>query len=130
MFQMPAINTQFQGVSTAGGDLFGMFNNTPQSVSLMKWLVSPQAQEIWVKRGGFIASNKNVPIESYPDEPSKQAAQIFTSAQGLKYDASDQMPGAMNDAFFKAVVSFAQDQSKLDSILTSLDSTQKDAYSS
>jgi hypothetical protein len=38
------------------------------------------------------------------------------------------MPGAMNDAFFQAVVKFAQDQSKLDSILQGLDQTQADAY--
>ena len=38
------------------------------------------------------------------------------------------MPQAMNDAFFKAIVSYAQDPSKLDSILSNLDSVQASSY--
>jgi alpha-glucoside transport system substrate-binding protein len=105
-----------------------MFNDTPQAESLVQWLLTPQAQEIWVKRGGFISGNKNVPTDAYPDAASKKSAQILQNAQTFRFDASDQMPGAMNDAFFKAVVQFAQDQTKLDSILQGLDQTQSDAY--
>ena len=38
------------------------------------------------------------------------------------------MPTAMNDAFWKAIVSYVQDSSKLDSILSNLDTVQKSAY--
>jgi hypothetical protein len=34
----------------------------------------------------------------------------------------------MNEAFFRAIMSFSQDQSQLDSILADLDTTQADAY--
>lgn len=128
MMQMPDINSQFSGISTAGGDLFGMFHDTEQAKSLIQWLISPQAQEIWAKRGGFIASNKNVAPDVYPDPASKKAAEIFQSASTLVFDASDQMPNAMNDAFFKGVMKFTQNQGQLDSILQDLDQTQADAY--
>ena len=128
MMQMPDINSQFTGISTAGGDLFGMFHDTPQAKSLIQWLITPDAQQIWAKRGGFIASNKNVSPDVYPDPASKKAAEIFQSASTLVFDGSDQMPNAMNDAFFKAVMTFTQDQSQLDSILKNLDQTQADAY--
>ena len=124
----PDINTQYAGSVTGGGDLFGMFNDTPQARSLVQWLLTPEAQQIWVERGGFISGNKNVPVDAYPDEASKKAAEILQNAQTFRFDASDQFPGAMNDAFFQAVVKFAQDQSQLDSILQSLDQTQADAY--
>ncbi|HET7830655.1 MAG TPA: ABC transporter substrate-binding protein [Candidatus Limnocylindrales bacterium] len=124
----PDINTQFAGSVTGGGDLFGMFNDTPQARSLVQWLLTPEAQQIWVERGGFISGNKNVPLDKYPDAASKKAAEILQNAQTFRFDASDQFPGAMNDAFFQAVVKFAQDQSQLDSILQSLDQTQADAY--
>jgi alpha-glucoside transport system substrate-binding protein len=127
-FPFPDINASFTGSVTGGGDLFGMFNDTPQSQSMVKWLLTPEAQDIWVKRGGFISGNKNVPLESYPDASSKKSAEILQTAQVFRFDGSDQFPGAMNDAFFKAVVSFAQDQSKLDSILSELDTVQTDAY--
>ena len=38
------------------------------------------------------------------------------------------MPSAMNDAFWKAIVDYVKDPSKLDSILTNLDTVQADAY--
>jgi alpha-glucoside transport system substrate-binding protein len=127
-FPFPDINTQFTGSVTGGGDLVGMFNDTPQARSLLQWLLTPDAQSIWAKRGGFISGNKNVATDVYPDAATKKSAEILQNAQTFRFDASDQMPGAMNDAFFKAVVQFAQDQSKLDSILSGLDQTQSDAY--
>jgi alpha-glucoside transport system substrate-binding protein len=127
-FPFPDINASFTGSVTGGGDLFGMFNDTPQAQSLVKWLLTAEAQQIWVERGGFISGNKGVPLDKYPDESSKKSAEILQNAQTFRFDASDQFPGAMNDAFFKAVVSFAQDQSKLDSILSELDTVPADAY--
>jgi alpha-glucoside transport system substrate-binding protein len=38
------------------------------------------------------------------------------------------MPEAMNAAFWKAVLDYANDPTKLDSILTSLDKVQADSY--
>jgi alpha-glucoside transport system substrate-binding protein len=127
-FPFPDIKPEFTGSVTGGGDLVGMFNDTPQARSLIQWLLTPDAQKIWVERGGFISGNKNVPLDAYPDDASKKSAEILQNAKTFRFDASDQMPGAMGDAFNKAIVSFAQDQSKLDSILAELDKVQKDAY--
>jgi hypothetical protein len=38
------------------------------------------------------------------------------------------MPTAMNDAFWKAVVTYTQHPDQLDSLLADLDKTQADAY--
>jgi hypothetical protein len=35
----------------------------------------------------------------------------------------------MSDAFLKSILDFVKDQSKLDSLLTNLDTVQKSAYS-
>jgi alpha-glucoside transport system substrate-binding protein len=128
-FGMPDINPANAGSITGGGDLFGMFTDTPQARSLIQYLLTPEAQEIWVKRGGFISANKNVPAESYPDEASKASAEILANAKTFRFDASDLMPNAMNKAFFQAVVKYVQNPSDLDSILANLDSVQTDAYS-
>ncbi|MBA2725704.1 MAG: carbohydrate ABC transporter substrate-binding protein, partial [Actinobacteria bacterium] len=127
-FPFPDINPEHAGSVTGAGDLVGMFNDTPQARSLIQYLLTPEAQEIWVKRGGFISGNKNVAVASYPDATSKKSAEILQAAKNFRFDASDQFPGAMNDAFFKAIVAFVADQGKLDSILSGLDKTQADAY--
>ncbi|HEX9045157.1 MAG TPA: extracellular solute-binding protein [Candidatus Limnocylindrales bacterium] len=127
-FPFPAINPQYAGAVEGAGDLFGMFNATPQAKALIQWLLTPDAQAIWVKRGGALSGNKDVPVSDYPDAASQKAAQMLRDAKVFRFDGSDQMPNAMNDAFFKATLDFVKDQSKLDSILSNLDSVQSSAY--
>ncbi|MEP6638558.1 MAG: extracellular solute-binding protein [Chloroflexota bacterium] len=127
-FPFPDINPSFTGSVTGGGDLFGMFNDTPQAHSLIQYMLTPAAQEIWVKRGGFISANKGVSIDAYPDATSKKSAEILASAKLFRFDASDLMPNAMNKAFFQAIVKYVQNPADIDTILGNLDTVQKDAY--
>ncbi|HEY8637164.1 MAG TPA: hypothetical protein VIL81_07875 [Candidatus Limnocylindrales bacterium] len=125
-FPFPDINTQFTGAVEGAGDLFGMFHDTPAAKSLMAYLVTAPAQDIWVKIGGALSANKNA--VDYPDDISKRSAAILTNAKIFAFDASDLMPSAMNDAFWKGIVAYIKDPSQLDSILANLDKVQTDAY--
>ncbi len=128
-FPFPDVDPQFKGAIEGGGDLFGMFKNTAQSAALIKYLTTADAQAIWVKRGGALAANNKVPLTDYPNASDKASAEQYLKAgDNFVYDGSDQMPTAMNDAFFKAILQFVQDQTKLDSILQGLDQTQASAY--
>jgi len=112
------------------GDLMGVFNDTPQAEALIKYLLTPEAQDIWVKRGGFISPNKLVPMSDYPNDLDRASANRLTSAQVAVFDASDQMPTPMQTAFYTGILNFIQDPTSLDSILQNLDSVQQSAYSS
>ena len=125
-FPFPDIDPQYTGAVEGAGDLFGMFHDTPEAKSLMKYLVTAPAQDIWVKAGGALSANKNA--TSYPDDISKRSAALLTNAKIFAFDASDLMPTAMNDAFWKAILDYVKDPSKLDSILADLDKVQVDAY--
>jgi alpha-glucoside transport system substrate-binding protein len=125
-FQFPDINAQYTGAVEGAGDLFGMFHDTPAAKSLMAYLVTAPAQDIWVKIGGALSANKNA--TDYPDDISKRSAAILTNAKIFAFDASDLMPTAMNDAFWKGIVAYIKDPGSLDSILANLDKTQTDAY--
>ena len=127
-FGFPDIDPKYAGAVEAGGDLFGMFKDTPQARALMRYLSSPAAQEIWVKRGGALSPNKKVALESYPDPLAKQAAQLLIGAKIVRFDASDLMPEAMNAAFWKATLDYVNNPGSLDSILANLDRVQADAY--
>jgi alpha-glucoside transport system substrate-binding protein len=127
-FGFPDINAQFSGTAEVVGDSFAMYKDTPQGEAFIKYIVSPEAQAIWVARGGKLAANKRVPADVYPDALSKGAGQIIASAKAVRFDASDLMPDAMNQAFWKAILQYVQSPGDLDSILANLDSVQKDAY--
>ncbi len=124
-FPMPAID--FSAITTSA-DLMGMFNDTPQAASLMRYLVTAQAQGIWPSLGGAVSGNSAVPLDSYPDETAKRLAQALIDAETVRYDASDKMPAEMEAAFRKAILDYVQNPGNLDSILTDLDTTQQTAY--
>jgi len=122
-FPFPVLDERYANSVTGAGDLFGMFNDTPQARALMEYLLTPEAQSIWVSRGGALSVNTQV--TNYPDDISSRAAQILTSAERFRFDASDLMPEQMNAAFLQGVVDFVRDPSQLDSILQSLDEVQR-----
>jgi alpha-glucoside transport system substrate-binding protein len=128
-FPFPDINSSYAGSVVGAGDLVGMFNDTPQARSLIQWLLTPEAQQIWVERGGFISANSGVSLDAYPDEVSRRSAEILANAQTFRFDGGDLMPAEMSKAFFGAMVEFAQDPTNPDPVLQQLDTVQADAYS-
>jgi len=127
-FSLPDVDPANAGSHVVAGDLFGMFKDTPQARALIKYLTTPEAQSIWVKRGGAISPNKQVKLADYPDDLSRQIAEQLVSAKIARFDAGDLMPSAMQAQYFKAVLDFTQDPSKLDSILAACDAVQATAY--
>jgi len=127
-FPFPDINPQYAGAVEGAGDLFGMFHDTPAAKSLMKYLVTADAQNIWVKIGGALSANKKA--TGYPDDISKRSAEILANAKVFAFDASDLMPSAMNDAFWRGMVALTNGSKSVDQTLADLDAAQKDAYTS
>ena len=129
-FPLPDINSQYSGAHVVAGDSWSMFKDTSQARQLIKYLTTADAQAIWVKLGGKLAVNKQVPLSDYPDTLSKESAQLVVNATIAKYDATDNMPADMKAAAWKDLVAFIQNQNKLSSLLADLDSVQAKAYTS
>lgn len=129
-FDLPPVDSKYAGAHVVAGDLFGMFKDTDAARQLIKYLATPEAQAIWVKRGGAISANKKVSLSDYPDELSKQSAQTLVDAKAPRFDAGDLMPTAMQTEYWKAVLDYVSNPANLDSILARLDQVQADAYKS
>jgi alpha-glucoside transport system substrate-binding protein len=129
-FALPDINSQYAGAHVVAGDSWSMFHDTPQARKLITYLTTAQAQDIWVKKGGKLAVNKQVPLDDYPDQLSKLSAQLVVNTKIGKYDATDQMPADMKAAAWKDLVKFIQNQGQLDALLADLDKVQATAYKS
>jgi alpha-glucoside transport system substrate-binding protein len=129
-FPFPTINTQFAGAVTGGADVVVAMQNTTAVQALVKYLGTAQAQEIWVRRGGFTAVNKSVSLSAYPDNVAQKSAQQLTSASIYRFGADDLMPPTVESAFWAAVVSYIKTPGDLDSILSTVESTAVQAYGS
>jgi alpha-glucoside transport system substrate-binding protein len=121
-FPFPTINPQYEGAVTGGADLLVMFNDTPAARSLMEYLSTAEAQQIWVERGGFTSTNNQVDLNSYPDPLAAKAAQQLTDAQIFRFDADDIWGGELQAAFWKGILDYLTDPSRLDSILQEIES--------
>jgi len=127
-FGFPAIEPEYSKAIEAGGDLVGVFKDTPQARSFIRYLTTPEAQSYWTSGTGALSANRNVSLVFYPDVLSKEAAKILQKAEIVVFDASDMMPGEMNNAFWSAVMSYVQNPSNLDSILAQLERVRRRAY--
>jgi alpha-glucoside transport system substrate-binding protein len=125
-FPMPDINPEYAGAFTGAGDLFGLFSEKEAAKDLLKYLVTAEAQQIWVSRGGALSGNTSV--TEYPDEVSRRSAETLGSAEIFRFDGGDLMPAAMNAAFFRAMVDFAENPGNIDTVLSGLDEVQASAY--
>jgi alpha-glucoside transport system substrate-binding protein len=129
-FALPDISPQFAGAHVVAADSWSMFKDTPQARKMIQYLTTADAQTIWVKLGGKLSPNKQTSLDAYPDPLAKEEAQLLASTQIAKYDATDNMPVAMKDACWQAVLAYVADQNKLDTILQALDKVQSTAYTS
>ena len=77
-----------------GGDSIIMFNDSPAARALIEYLATPEAAEIWAKRGGYSSANKNVPDTAYEDPLLRQTATAIGDAETFRFDLSDLQPAA------------------------------------
>lgn len=92
-FPFPAIRGAPPSV-VGGGDVIVLLRQTPGATRLLRFLATPEAAEIWARRGGFLSPNRRVRLSAYPDEIARRSARMLAEAQVFRFDMSDQLPVA------------------------------------
>ena len=123
IFPLPQINPE-QGLPIlVSGDVFAMFNDTPEARELMKYLASEVPHEIAAGLGGYLSPRSNIAVELYPDELTKQQAQILNEAEVIRFDGSDMMPGAVGTGtFWSGIVDYVGGED-LERVLENIESS-------
>jgi ABC-type glycerol-3-phosphate transport system substrate-binding protein len=122
VFPFPAVNGKGGDYVVGGGNVVVMFKDSPAARALVLYLASPQAGEIWAKRGGFSSPNKNVKASVYPDDITRTTATALAKASTFRFDMSDLAPAAFGSkdefadlqAFLKSPSSVAATAAKLE----------------
>jgi alpha-glucoside transport system substrate-binding protein len=125
-FPFPEISPASTGEVIGAGDLIGLLTDNPDARQLVAYLVSTEAQQIWVSHGGALSVNQSV--TEYPNDLVAREAEMLSGAEHFRFDGSDLMPTAMTKAFYRAVLDFTADQRSLSTILESLDEVRGSAY--
>jgi ABC-type glycerol-3-phosphate transport system substrate-binding protein len=132
VFPFPAIGSGGADTVVGGGDSLVLFKSTPASRALVEYLASPEAAQIWVKRGGFSSPNKNVPEDAYPDEVTKTTATAIAKAGTFRFDMSDLAPasfgGTPGQGEWKILQDFLSNPSNVDGTASKLEASAAKAY--
>jgi alpha-glucoside transport system substrate-binding protein len=131
VFPFPEIGSSTGNV-VGGGDSLVMFKDNPASRALVTYLASPEAAQIWAKRGGFSSPNKGVPESAYPDDITRTTATAIAKAQTFRFDMSDLAPasfgGTAGQGEWKILQDFLSDPSDVDGTASKLEASAAKAF--
>jgi alpha-glucoside transport system substrate-binding protein len=126
-FDFPSITTS-EKVVVSGGNVVIMFKDSPAARALVQYLATPEAGEIWAKRGGFSSPNKNVGEDVYTSKIAGRAATELSDRR-LAYDMSDLMPGAFGSGDEWTILqAFLKNPDDVDGTATKLEAAAAKAF--
>jgi ABC-type glycerol-3-phosphate transport system substrate-binding protein len=92
-FPFPTIDGNGEGLVTFGGDNIAALVNDTDVVEFMEYMLSTEAAEVWAAEGTVIVPNTNVDPETYPNVIMQRDAELINSAEAVRFDGSDLLPG-------------------------------------
>lgn len=115
-FSFPTIDPALGSPLIGGGDMMSALVDSPEVRELLKYMVTKEAGEIWVRAGAIVSPNKLVDSSAYTSELVKTEAAQVTGATVFRFDGSDLLPGALGEewgAALQGVVEKPEDIEKI-----------------
>jgi alpha-glucoside transport system substrate-binding protein len=127
VFVLPMINTKLPTTLEVGGDQWVMFKgkNRPEVQKFMSFLATGASADPWSKLGGGLFPHKDQSLDAYSTKLERSFTEIILSAKSARFDASDAMPSAVNQAFWKGTTDWVTGGGTLDSVLNDIDAAYK-----
>lgn len=93
VFPFPDISPTHTSAVMGGADVAMMFNNTTEAQSLINFLITKDAAEIWISAGNInISPNRSADTSLYTNPNTRAAAEQLINADTFRYDLTDQLP--------------------------------------
>jgi alpha-glucoside transport system substrate-binding protein len=117
-FPLPAINDQNGAPVEFGGDTMSAFADRPEVRAVMQYFSTFDGVKGWVEQGGTNSPHKDADLSAYPTDMSKKVAQTLVNASAVRFDGSDNMPGAVGSGtFWKAMTDYVSGSVNIDAAL-------------
>jgi hypothetical protein len=131
VFDFPSIDGSPPSV-VGGGDTIIMFDDSPAARALIEYLATPEAAEIWARRGGYSSANKNVDENAYEDPLLRQTATAIADAENFRFDLSDLQPAkfgaTVGQGLWKDFQDFLRDPKDVDGTAQKMEQDAKRAF--
>ena len=92
-FPFPTIDGNGANQVTWGGDQIAALVNDSDVVEFMEYMLSTEAAEVWAAEGTIVVPNTEASTDVYPNTIMQKDAELINSAEALRFDGSDLLPG-------------------------------------
>jgi ABC-type glycerol-3-phosphate transport system substrate-binding protein len=92
-FGFPTIDGNGEGLVTYGGDVMAALVADSDVAEFMEYLTTAEAGQVWAEGGTIISPIVEVDTSVYPTSLIQAEAEQVTSAQAVRFDGSDLLPG-------------------------------------
>jgi alpha-glucoside transport system substrate-binding protein len=101
VFPMPGLTATDKPV-LGGGDLAALFSADNEAArKVMQFMTAKQFGSVsWAAQNGFISPRTDFDVSRYPNELTRQMAQVAYDSTEFVFDGSDQMPGVVGSGSF------------------------------
>ena len=105
-----------------GGDLAVMLSDDDNTAAVMNLLADPTIGEEAAPNSSFISPHTTFDASVYPNDLTRDVANVGYESTAFLFDGSDQMPGEVGaGSFWKEMTAWIADQQDLDTTLTNID---------
>jgi len=101
-FPFPTIDGNGEGLVTYGGDVMAALVNDSDVKAFMEYLTTAEAGQVWAEGGTIISPIVDVDTSVYPTTLIQAEADQVTSAEAVRFDGSDLLPGVDLGALLQA----------------------------
>jgi alpha-glucoside transport system substrate-binding protein len=123
-FYLPGIDPKYGRPVLVAGDIYAMFNNRPEVVAVMQYFATGDSVKAWVQAGGAISPHKDSQLSWYTNTVDRKVAEIIQNATSVRFDGSDQMPGAVGaGSFWKEMTAYVSGAKTMDEALKAIDAS-------
>lgn len=124
VFGLPPAEEGGESPTLGGGDLATLLSDSENAKKVMNWLADPTIGNEAAPNSSFISPHKTFDVSLYPNELTRQIADVAYSSDTVLFDGSDQMPGAVGaGSFWKEMTAWVSGQQDLDTTLKNIDSS-------
>ena len=103
-FPFPTIDGNGEGLVTYGGDVMAALVADSDVAAFMEYLTTPEAGQVWAEGGTIISPIVEVDTSVYPTELIQKEAEQVTSAEAVRFDGSDLLPGTNLGALLQSAL--------------------------
>ncbi|CAM4417879.1 alpha-glucoside transport system substrate-binding protein [Paenibacillus endophyticus] len=125
-FPLPAIDEQYGQPALISGDIYAMFNDRPEVRAVLEFFTTGESLKTWIQTGGVTAPMNDADASWYPNDQERRMAEFIKTADTIRFDGSDLMPGSVGaGTFWKGMTDWVSGTVDLDTALKEIQAGYK-----